>query len=119
MAIRSNLLGWQWSIYPAAHRDRANLIIHIATAPLFWLGWASLVWFALDGGWIVLVAGLVLILVPILAQNVGHKREKQAPSPFLGFDDFVTRFFVEQTVTFPRFVLSGTWARHLTTGANS
>jgi hypothetical protein len=31
----------------------------------------------------------------------------------MGFGDFVTRFFVEQWVTFPRFVLSGGWYRNL------
>jgi hypothetical protein len=33
--------------------------------------------------------------------------------PFDGAADFVSRFVVEQWVTFPRFVLSGGWRRNL------
>ena len=37
----------------------------------------------------------------------------QAPMPFSGPDDVVTRLLVEQWVTFPRFVFSGGWYRNL------
>jgi hypothetical protein len=48
-----------------------------------------------------------------LLQGAGHKREIQKPEPFLGADDLVSRFVVEQLITFPRFVLSGNWLRNL------
>ena len=46
-------------------------------------------------------------------QGRGHRRETEAPTPFDGAVDFVSRFAVEQWVTFPRFVLSGAWAKNL------
>jgi len=43
----------------------------------------------------------------------GHARESERPTPFDGPLDFASRFFVEQWITFPRFVLSGGWRRNL------
>jgi hypothetical protein len=31
--IRPNLLAWQWSDYAAKHRDRENLLLHLASSP--------------------------------------------------------------------------------------
>ena len=53
------------------------------------------------------------MVVSVVAQGRGHRRERERTTPFMGFGDFVTRFFVEQWVTFPRFVLSGGWYRNL------
>jgi hypothetical protein len=44
-------------------------------------------------------------------QGRGHRLEKNAPVPFRGPLDVLARIFVEQWVTFPRFVLSGGFAR--------
>ena len=33
-----SLLAWQWSLYPAGHRDRRNLLVHALTVPVFQLG---------------------------------------------------------------------------------
>ena len=41
------------------------------------------------------------MVVSVVAQGRGHRRERERPTPFTGFGDFVTRFFVEQWVTFP------------------
>jgi hypothetical protein len=46
-------------------------------------------------------------------QGIGHKREAAPPIAFEGPIDVVTRIFVEQFVTFPRFVLTGGWWRAL------
>ncbi len=111
MSIRRDLLSWQWSVYPGTHTTRTNLLIHLATAPLFWIGVVALIWAAAGGGIWPLIGGIVLLIVPVMAQGSGHKREPATPAPFLGADDFVTRFFFEQTVTLPRYVLTGGWAR--------
>jgi hypothetical protein len=113
MPIRPELVSWQWSGYPTAHRTRANLLIHIFTAPVFWAGVASVV-----AGAVQLRAGLagagVLAMVLVVAlQGAGHRREPNPPIPFLGPLDFVTRFFTEQFVNFPRFVLTGAWLKAL------
>ncbi|HKA90275.1 MAG TPA: hypothetical protein VKE22_21585 [Haliangiales bacterium] len=108
--MRPHLLSWQWQGYELYHRDRANLFLHIATAPLFILGVVAVLaspalgWAALAGG----VGGMAVALV---AQGRGHRREAKPAEPFLGPGDFVARFFAEQLINFPRFVLSGKWNR--------
>ena len=99
------LLRWQWSLYSGAHRDRRNLLIHAITAPFFLIGTCLLF-----TGWRGALIGLGLMAAAIAAQGRGHKLEKTAPSPFLGPLDVVRRFFAEQWITFPRYVLSGGFA---------
>ena len=53
------------------------------------------------------------MLVALVLQGRGHRREAKAPTPFDGAADFVSRFVVEQWVTFPRFVRSGAWHANL------
>ena len=111
--MRSHLLAWQWSDYAAKHRDRVNLLLHIVAVPLLQLGMLALIYGVTAGGVAVAVLGVVAILVSVVVQGRGHRREREVPTPFSGADDFVTRLLVEQWVTFPRFVLSGQWYRNL------
>ena len=104
------LLSWQWNHYPEAHRDRRNLAIHLATAPLFVAGLVGLVLSPFVAWWLAAV-GLGAMLVTVALQGRGHKMETSPPLPFDGPLDVVKRLFVEQTITFPRFVLSGGLAR--------
>ncbi len=97
-ARSGGLLRWQWSLYRDGHRDRRNLAIHAATVPLFLAGAG------------VAVAGGAAMLLTVAAQGRGHAGEAARPVRFRGPGDFVARFFVEQWVTFPRFVLSGGFA---------
>jgi hypothetical protein len=108
--MRDHLLAWQWAGYDANHRDRRNLAIHIATVPLFIVGSALAIAAPLVG-WIAAPAGLATAAFAVAAQGRGHRREAVAPVPFAGTGDVVTRIVVEQWVTFPRFVLSGGFAR--------
>jgi hypothetical protein len=104
------LLDWQWQLYPGNHRTRRNLAIHIVTVPLFEAATLAVVaapfvsWWTAAGGSVAMIATVVL-------QGRGHKGEPQAPVPFRGPFDFVARFFAEQFVTFPRFVVTGGWKR--------
>ena len=100
------LLAWQWSIYPQGHRNGLNLALHIATAPLFLLGTVALLAAPLTA-WQLAPAGLAGMLIAFAAQGRGHKGEVSPPRPFRGAFDLVARFFAEQWVTFPRYVLSG------------
>jgi hypothetical protein len=109
--MRKDLLAWQWSLYAAGHRDRVSLLLHIVTAPLFWMGTAMILWAIVGGSAGAAVSGLALWLAALLAQGRGHAREREPPVPFDGPLDFASRFFVEQFVTFPRFVGSGGWLR--------
>ncbi len=111
--MRSRLLAWQWSDYSAKHQDRGNLLLHIIVVPLFQLGTLALMYGMVAGGVGVAVLGAMAMLGSIVVQGRGHRREGEAPTPFSGGSDVVTRLFVEQWVTFPRFVLSGGWYRNL------
>ena len=104
------LLAWQWSLYTGNHQDRRNLLLHVLSVPVFQLGTVmlatspltSLVW---------AVPGLVGMGLAMAVQGRGHRLETTAPVPFRGPLDVVSRIFVEQWVTFPRFVLSGGLSR--------
>ena len=100
------LLRWQWSIYPDGHRDRKNLAVHAATVPLFVAG-TCLVALAPLAGVGLAIAGAAAMIGTVAAQGRGHGREAVRPVPFRGPADVAARIFVEQWVTFPRFVLSG------------
>jgi hypothetical protein len=111
--VRADLLAWQWSDYTAKHRDRGNLLLHIVAVPLFQLATIALLYGVARGRAAVVVVALVGMGLAVLVQGRGHRREAETPTPFAGAGDFVTRFVAEQWVTFPRFVLSGGWARNL------
>lgn len=111
--IRPNLLAWQWSDYIGKHRDRGNLLIHIVAVPLFQLATLLLIGGLFGRSVSALIVAVVAMVVALVLQGRGHRREAEAPTPFDGAVDFVSRFAVEQWVTFPRFVLSGAWAENL------
>lgn len=109
MERTNGLLSWQFSLYPDGHHDRANLVLHLLTVPLFMAGSVAvaLAWWS---PWLA-VAGLGAMVLVVAVQGRGHAREAKGPVPFAGPFDFVSRIFVEQWVTFPRFVASGGFAR--------
>lgn len=111
--IRPRLLEWQWSDYPAKHRDRTNLLVHIVAVPLVQAGMVILAYAAIRMSGAAAGLALACMVAGLVAQGRGHKREGETPVPFNGAGDFVSRFMVEQWVTFPRFVLSGAWLRNL------
>lgn len=111
--MRDHLLRWQLDGYPAYHADRTNLLIHIVAVPSFVAATLVLACgVARLSGWMV-VTGLLGMGVAFLVQGVGHGREATPSIPFAGPVDAVTRIFAEQFVTFPRFVVGGTWRRAL------
>lgn len=111
MARRENLLGWQWQTYGEVHRDRRNLILHALSAPLFITATTALPIAAFMGAWVIAGAAVVTMLGVLVMQGAGHRLESSPPAPFLGPRDLVMRFLAEQWITFPRFVLSGHYAR--------
>ncbi len=106
MGIRKNLLKWQYETYPDNHKNRINFVIHIITVPIFWLGLIYLIGGLLSFNFTYWRMALPLILVPLVAQGIGHRKESVPPVPFLSPLDFISRFFVEQTITFPRWFLA-------------
>jgi hypothetical protein len=109
--MRERILSWQWSLYADGHRDRRNLALHAATVPLFMAGTLLLVAAApLVSAWAAL-AGVAAMAGAMAAQGRGHRGEVVAPVPFAGPADVLARIFLEQWVTFPRFVMTGGFAR--------
>jgi len=111
--IRPNVLAWQWSDYVAKHRDRGNLLIHIVAVPLFQLATLVLIGALVGRRAAIGVIAVIAMVVALVLQGRGHRREAEAPTPFDGAADFLSRFVVEQWITFPRFVLSGAWSANL------
>lgn len=106
----AGLLAWQWSLYPAGHTTRANLILHILTVPVFELGTILILVSPWMGGSRVLV-GLALMVSAMAAQGRGHAMEPQSPVRFRGPLDVIARIMAEQWIAFPRFVVTGGFAR--------
>ncbi|MES2938812.1 MAG: Mpo1-like protein [Pseudomonadota bacterium] len=105
----SELIAWQWKTYARNHCSRSNLLLHIVVVPLFWIGNVMLVVALLRGAWLAALAGAALMVVSVALQGRGHKQEEVPPEPFSSPFNAVSRIFVEQWVTFPRYVLSGGW----------
>jgi hypothetical protein len=107
--MRQQLLKWQWEGYPQFHQDKLNLVIHIFAVPAFVGSLFNVVW-SLAHLWLLSAAfSAVGMAIAFVAQGIGHKREKNPSIPFDGPADAVSRIFVEQLVTFWRFVFSGKW----------
>jgi hypothetical protein len=105
------LLRWQWSLYPRGHTDRRNLLIHILTWPIFLASTLTIVASLFTLHYKPLALGFAGLIFVIVAQGRGHKLEPSAPVAFRGTSDVIKRLFVEQWITFPRFVFSGEFAR--------
>lgn len=104
------LLAWQFRNYSKGHRDRRNLALHAATAPFFIAGTLAVVLATFTSLWLLVFAAPALVL-PLVLQGRGHRLEATPPSRFLGPGDFAARLLAEQWLTFPRYVLSGGFAR--------
>jgi hypothetical protein len=111
--VRPQLLEWQWSDYSAKHRNRTNLLLHIFAVPLFEIAVIVLIVGLAAGSGRAMGLAVIGMVAAVVIQGRGHRREPETPTPFAGPIDFITRFFVEQWITFPRFVLSGGWSHNL------
>ncbi len=107
--MRDQLVEWQWAHYPEGHTTRLNLIVHAITVPMFQGGFLILAATPILG-WIGLF-GLAAMVTAIIGQSRGHGVEPSKPIPFEGPLDVVSRLFIEQWITFPRFMLSGGFVR--------
>jgi hypothetical protein len=114
MAREPNIAAWQWATYERNHRDRTSLVLHMIGVPMFIAGVLAGLRLALAGYLPGSVFALTVAVAGFALQAAGHRRESVPPEPFDGPADFLARLFVEQFVTFPRFVLSGGWLRNLT-----
>ncbi len=111
MSRPGGLIAWQWATYERNHRDRLSLMLHFLLVPAFIAGVLAAVRLATMGLFVQAAVMLGVAAVAFLVQGIAHKREADAPMPFDGPIDFIARMFVEQFITFPRFVFTGGWAR--------
>ena len=109
----SELLRWQWEGYPRYHRSRFNLLLHIVVVPLFLVGNVALLVAFVRLSWLLGIVALVAMAFSVALQGRGHRQEPVPTEPFTSPVNAVSRIFLEQWVTFPRFVLSGGWLRAL------
>jgi uncharacterized membrane protein YGL010W len=103
----TELITWQAHGYERFHATRANLAMHVAMVPLFWLGnvvvlaalWQWSLWGVLGGS--------TAMVLSMAVQGKGHALEPIPSVPFSGWQNMLARIFLEQWLTFPRFVWSG------------
>lgn len=107
------LARWQWEGYPLYHQARLNLLIHILLVPVFLAGNIVLLAGLALRSWPAAFAGIAAMALSFAAQGFGHKREANPSIPFASPVNALARIFLEQWFTFPRFVVSGGWARAL------
>ena len=91
--------GIDWTSYQRVHSDRRNLIIHALAVPLFVVATLSL------------IVSLAAAFAAMALQGRGHAFELHPPEPFSGPGNFLRRWFREQFLVFPMFVLNGRWWR--------
>jgi hypothetical protein len=103
------LLEWQWQGYAKYHQNRTNLLLHIFAVPLFMSATVLMVVAVVKPSLILLTAAIAGVVLSLIIQGQGHKLEPVPPEPFTGAANVIGRLFLEQWVTFPRFVLSGGW----------
>jgi hypothetical protein len=113
----AQLLQWQWEGYPRYHLSHTNLLIHIVAVPLFLAGNIALVAALLYGSVSGAAVGLACMVASIVLEGRGHKLEQNPPEPFTSALNAVARLYLEQWITFPRFLLSGGWYRALRASA--
>ncbi len=100
-----------WPDYLRVHAGRANLLIHLLAVPLFVVSVVSVPLYLLAGDPVSAMVAVALCIVAMVLQGSGHRLEAEPPRPFNGPGDFARRWFTEQFVTFPLFVISGRWWR--------
>jgi len=113
------LLRWQWQGYERNHQTRSNLLLHIVFVPLFIAGNVLFVAGLVFLSWWLVFGGAAATLISIALQGRGHKGEPNPPEPFTGAGNAISRIFLEQWITFPRFVFSDGWLRALRSAPSS
>ena len=102
-----------WTDYHRVHSHKPNLLIHLLAVPVFIAGFVAFVTLLVRGQFPAALLPLAAMLVSLALQGFGHSTESERPRPFSGFGNFLSRWFTEQFIIFPLFVLTGRWWRQL------
>jgi hypothetical protein len=98
-----------WTSYLRVHSDRRNLVIHVFAVPLFVGAFLSLIFCLIRGDYLTAVFAMFGAFAALLLQGRGHALEAHPPEPFSGPGNFLRRWFREQFLVFPMFLLTGRW----------
>jgi hypothetical protein len=109
----SSLLRAQWEGYARYHQSRPTLLLHIVFVPPFLASNLAFLVVLLERRWLLAFGAAALTGLALAIQGRGHRDEPVQPEPFTNPFNALSRIFLEQWVTFPRFVLSGAWMRAL------
>jgi hypothetical protein len=109
----SSPLRAQWEGYARYHRSYPNLLLHIVFVPVFLGSNVAFLVALLERQWLSALCAAALTGVALAIQGRGHREEPTRPEPFTGPFNALSRIFLEQWVTFPRFVFCGAWMRAL------
>ncbi|HLT99799.1 MAG TPA: terminase [Burkholderiaceae bacterium] len=101
----THILRTQWADYSRVHANGANLMVHALTAPVFMAGTVVFFWGFCALSPLLSLGGVFAMIVAVVAQGWGHKKESQPPAPFTSRGNAIARIFLEQWVTFPRYVV--------------
>ncbi|WP_103668494.1 Mpo1-like protein [Pseudanabaena sp. BC1403] len=103
------LLQWQWNGYLRYHKSKRNLLLHIIFVPLFLAANLGLLLALFNVSLSACVLCIVFMTLSIVLQGKGHSIEENSAEPFSSPLNAIVRIFLEQWITFPRFVLTGYW----------
>lgn len=104
-----------WPGYLRVHSDRRNLAIHAIAVPLFVASTVVLVVSPIGGAYVTAIVASSAAIIAMVLQARGHALEPHAPEPFTGPANFLRRWFTEQFLIFPLFVVTGRWWRQFKT----
>ena len=100
-----------WADYFRVHANRRNLILHLVAVPVFIVSFPCFIVAAVRLEFALASMSFAAMILALFLQGAGHRLEANAPRAFAGPGDFLRRWFTEQYVTFPLFVVSGKWLR--------
>lgn len=108
-----------WTSYLRVHSDRRNLVLHLIAVPLFAVATILLAVFLVRGSYLAAAVAIAVAMAAMAMQGRGHALEPYAPEPFAGPGNFLRRWFGEQFLVFPTFVVTGRWWQQFrTSGAD-
>ncbi|MEZ9229544.1 terminase [Vibrio amylolyticus] len=100
----NELLNWQWQGYHQYHCSKVNLAIHLVAVPMFICASVSLIFGLFLMNLPISLGAIGALLLSIILQAIGHRKERLPPEKFTGVSNFVLRLCFEQFITFPKFI---------------
>ena len=108
----TSYIAMTWCEFQRVHQTRSSLLVHCLMVPVFAIGVIAGFYLTLNNGIAVGWPYFALALVSFAAQGISHKTlERNALPPMTGLLEIPRRFLIEQYLSWPRALLSGTIVR--------